>query len=105
MESIAVLAAANTPDFDTSISPEGWNDSTVSEAAVMSSPPPAKKRRLSLSLKKPPVLVDIMNQCFRSLVKDTEFIAAAKGVIPSNTKQCNRWACHLYNLWGKQRNE
>ena len=98
MESFAdaVGVLENAPDFD--LFPEGWNDvSTVSEAAATSPTPvtpPAKKRRLSLSLKKGGgrggPLTEISNQRFVSPVKEKEFNAAAKGVVPSNTKQCNR---------------
>jgi hypothetical protein len=113
MESLAdaVGVLENAPDFD--LFPEGWNDvSTVSEAAATSPTPvtpPAKKRRLSLSLKKGGgrggPLTEISNQRFVSPVKEKEFNAAAKGVVPSNTKQCNRWACRVYESWAKQRNE
>ena len=52
--------------------------------------PPAKKRRLSLSLKKGGgpggPLAEISNQRFRSPVKEKEVSAAAKGVVPM--KQC-----------------
>ena len=98
----------SAPDFN--LIPEGWNDvSTVSEASATPVSPPAKKRRLSLSLKKGGgrggPLAEIYNQRFRFPVKEKEFSAAAKGVVPSNTKQCNRWACRVYESWAKQRNE
>ena len=75
--------------------------------------PPAKRQKLSLSLKQgggcrgrqEGPLTEISNQCFRSPVKEKEFEVAAKRVVPSNTRQCNRWACCVFESWVKQRTE
>lgn len=50
-------------------------------------------------------LKDIGNhKRFASPVKESEYNEAAKGVVPTNTKQCNEWALRDFRVWATQRN-
>ena len=91
-----------TEDWSTILGPEDWSAIDTSVA-----PPPPKKSKLSLSLqKKTAALRDVGNHSrFASPVKEKEYNEAAKGVVPTNTKQCNEWAFRAFSLWATQRNE
>ena len=83
-------------------------DGTISEPKRHLFPPPRSENSLSLTKKgkgRGGPLADVSNQRFRSPVKEKEFRTAAKGVVPTNTKQCNEWACRVYRSWVQQRNE
>ena len=73
--------------------------------------PAAKRRKLSLSLsrscgKRSVPLKDVGNsKRFASPVKEREYIEAGKGVVPTNTKQCNEWALRAFRVWAIQSNE
>ena len=70
---------------------------------------PAKKRRLSMSLQRrkrePLKTVQLNSSRFRPPVNDDEYEAAAKGVIPANTKSATNWALGVFKAWMKERNE
>ena len=61
---------------------------------------PHKKRRLSLKLRKRQPLSTVqLNDStirFRPPVNDEEYEAAAKGVIPVNTKSATNWALGVF---------
>lgn len=57
---------------------------------------PAKKRRLSLQLKKP-------SRFFFTTVEDVE--KAQKVVVPTNTKKATQWSQRIFRTWQAQRNE
>ena len=75
--------------------------------------PASKRKKLSLSLsrsfgKRTVPLKDVGNsgnsKQFASPVKEKEYIEAGKGVVPTNTKQCNEWALRPLQVWATQRN-
>ena len=57
--------------------------------------PPAKKPRLSLSLK--------INR-FKK-VSDEEVLSAKKGFVPNNTLRCNKWALNNFQVAGNKERE
>ena len=65
--------------------------------------PAAKKRKISLSLKKP--LKDNNTSRFASPTKADHFDRAAEGVIPTNTQNSTNWAVRTFQSWVKERNE
>ena len=42
---------------------------------------------------------------FASPVKESTFVEAAKGIVPTNTKQCNSWALRAFECWATQCSE
>ena len=73
----------------------------------MSIEQPAKKRRLSLQLRKhePLKTVQLNISRFRPPVNDKEYVTAAKGVIPVNTKSATNWALGVFKVGMKERHE
>ena len=73
----------------------------------MSIEQPAKKRRSSLQLRKhePLKTVQLNISRFRPPVNDKEYVTAAKGVIPVNTRSATNWALEVFKAWMKERNE
>ena len=65
--------------------------------------PPQKKRRLSLSCKKPLKEVNISR--FGSPTKHEDFQKAAEGVVPTNTKHSTKWAVSTFVSWVVERNK
>ena len=94
------------PDLDTVPSPKRTKtSSTISP----------KRRNLSMSLSRPKrkvrkvPLAEVGNvkptKRFASPVKESTFVEAAKGIVPTNTKQCNAWALRAFECWATQRSE
>ena len=54
-------------------------------------PPPAKERRLSLSLRNLPIVSKFANP-----VSQEEMEVVAQGVVPDNTKCNNKWAANNF---------
>ena len=65
--------------------------------------PPIKKRRLSLSRKKP--LTEVNSSRFASPTKPDVVEKAAEGVVPENTRQNTRWAVSTFLSWVEERNQ
>ena len=63
--------------------------------------PPAKTRKVSLSLKKP--LKDSNSSRFASPTKSDQFDKAAEGVVPANTRNSTKWAVRTFLLWIEER--
>ena len=65
-----------------------------------------KRHNLSMSLSRPKrkvrkvPLAEVVNvkptKRFASPVKESTFVEAAKGIVPTNTKQCNAWALRAF---------
>lgn len=77
--------------LDPNFVPEGWLDS-----------PPAKKRRLSLSLKE---RASTSSRRFATPVSEVQYIEAAEGVVPANTKKNNDWGERVFRDWLEERNK
>jgi hypothetical protein len=77
----------------------GWD----AENEICENETPAKKRRLSLSLKKREPL-GANNSRFGSPTKQRVFEAAGEGVVPTNTRASTNWALKTFTEWMKQRN-
>ena len=65
--------------------------------------PPQKKRRLSLSRKKPLKEVNISR--FGSPTKHEDFQKAAEGVVPTNTRHSTKWTVSTFVSWVEERNK
>jgi len=66
--------------------------------------PPSKKRKLSLSRKKP--LQEVLNTTrFASPTKLEAVRKAAEGVVPDNTRQNTKWVVSTFLSWVKERNK
>ena len=104
-------------ELDPNIVPEGWMLDSQSAPAEKQSdqllsgadgcPPPAKKKRLCSSLKKgkeptPPMP---STSRFASPVSEVQYLEAAKGVVPANTKKSNAWGERLFRAWVEERNK
>ena len=65
--------------------------------------PPAKKRKVSLSLRKP--LEESNSSRFASPTKSDQLHRAAEGVVPTNTRNSTNWAVRTFLLWVEERNK
>ena len=70
-----------------------------------SSPPPAKKKKLSLSLTKKARTSQSSASRFAPPVSEVHYVEAAKGVVPMNTKKNNAWEERAFRAWVKERNK
>ena len=73
--------------------------------ADAASPPPAKQRRLSLSLRKGSAPGSTSASRFVPPVSEVEYEEAAEGVVPANTKKNNDWGERVFRYWVEERNK
>ena len=102
-------------DLDPNFVPDGWMESQSTPAGkgsdqVLSGadggPPPAKKKKLCLSLKKgkePAPLMESTSR-FAPPISEVQYLEAAKGVVPVNTKKSNAWGERSFRAWVEERN-
>ena len=69
-------------------------------------PPPKKKSKLSLSLRKKTVLKekDVNQPQFCKPVEEFDFVKAAEGIVPLNRKMNTKWAESTFLEWVHERN-
>ena len=93
-------APATLDHIDPNLIPEGW---LLYENDVPSpGPPPAKNKKLSLSLKK--TRAKSASRFVAPVSAEVQFVEAAKGVVPENTKKNNAWAERAFSAWVEERN-
>ena len=86
--------------LDPNFVPDGW----LSDVDDPSSPPPAKKKKLSLSLTKARTSQSSASR-FAPPVSEVHYVEAAKGVVPMNTKKNNAWGEKAFRAWVEERNK
>ena len=103
--------------LDPGFIPEGWPIESLSSSATKktpratapladaASPPPAKQRRLSLSLRKGSTPGSTSTSRFAPPVSEVEYEEAAEGVVPANTKKNNDWGERVFRSWVEERNK
>ena len=80
--------------LDPNFVPEGWlldYPSSPANSKHLSSSPPAKKKKLSLSLSKKDRTSQSTSR-FAPPVSEVQYVEAAKGVVPTNTRKSNACA-------------